>query len=79
MYFFELVGDTVWGATAAMLRQMLARLTGTDPGWPIDTDPARDTPPGFRLTPEEEPAWSRPGLGLLDEPGLQHDSRCGAT
>ena len=54
VYFFELVGDTVWGATAAMLRQMLARLTGTDPGGPIDTDPARDTPPGFRLTPEEE-------------------------
>lgn len=54
VYFFELVGDTVWGATAAMLRQMLARLTGTDPGGPIDTDPARDTSPGFRLTAEEE-------------------------
>ncbi len=28
--FFELVGDTVWGATAAMLRQLLALATGTD-------------------------------------------------
>lgn len=27
--FFELVGDTVWGATAAMLRQLLGFLTGT--------------------------------------------------
>ena len=24
IFFFELVGDTVWGATAAMLRQLLA-------------------------------------------------------
>jgi hypothetical protein len=29
--FFELEGDTVWGATAAMLRQLLAIATGTDP------------------------------------------------
>lgn len=29
--FFELHGDTVWGATAAMLRQLLALATGTDP------------------------------------------------
>lgn len=28
--FFELVGDTVWGATAAMLRQLLAIATGTE-------------------------------------------------
>ncbi len=28
--FFELVGDTVWGATGAMLRQLLAIATGTD-------------------------------------------------
>ncbi len=27
--FFELVGDTVWGATAAMLRQLLGLVTGT--------------------------------------------------
>lgn len=54
VYFFDLVGDTVWGATAAMLRQMLARLTGTDPGDPLDHDPARDAPPGFRLTPDQE-------------------------
>jgi len=30
--FFELEGDTVWGATAAMLRQLLAIATETDDG-----------------------------------------------
>lgn len=30
LYFFELVGDTIWGATAAMLRNLLAIATGTD-------------------------------------------------
>ena len=54
VYFFELVGDTVWGATAAMLRQLLARLTGTDAGTLEDLDPARGAPPGFRLTPDQE-------------------------
>ena len=29
IFFFELVGDTVWGATGAMLRQLLGFLTGT--------------------------------------------------
>lgn len=29
MWFFELEGDTVWGATAAMLRQLLGLVTGT--------------------------------------------------
>lgn len=29
IYFFELHGDTVWGATAAMLRQLLGLATGT--------------------------------------------------
>lgn len=29
IFFFELVGDTVWGATAAMLRQLLGMVTGT--------------------------------------------------
>jgi len=29
MWFYELVGDTVWGATAAMLRQLLGFATGT--------------------------------------------------
>jgi 8-oxo-dGTP pyrophosphatase MutT (NUDIX family) len=29
IYFFELVGDTVWGMTAAMLRQLLGMTTGT--------------------------------------------------
>lgn len=38
IFFFELVGDTVWGATGAMLRQLLGLATGTlrrgqlDPG-----------------------------------------------
>jgi 8-oxo-dGTP pyrophosphatase MutT (NUDIX family) len=29
IFFFELEGDTVWGATAAMLRQLLGFVTGT--------------------------------------------------
>jgi len=29
--FFELVGDTIWGATAAMLRQLLVVVTGREP------------------------------------------------
>lgn len=29
IFFFELVGDTLWGATAAMLRQLLGLVTGT--------------------------------------------------
>ena len=32
IFFFELVGDTVWGATAAMLRQLLALALGHDAG-----------------------------------------------
>jgi 8-oxo-dGTP pyrophosphatase MutT (NUDIX family) len=30
MHFFELVGDTIWGATARMLYQLLAVVTGTE-------------------------------------------------
>jgi 8-oxo-dGTP pyrophosphatase MutT (NUDIX family) len=30
IYFFELVGDTIWGATARMLRQLLAIATGVE-------------------------------------------------
>ncbi|MCB1257604.1 MAG: CoA pyrophosphatase [Microthrixaceae bacterium] len=41
VYFFELYGDTVWGATAALLRQFLAMVTGTDPGDGVAIDPAR--------------------------------------
>ena len=41
MFFFELHGDTVWGATAALLRQLLALLTHSDPGNEFDLDPAR--------------------------------------
>ena len=29
LMFFEIVGDTIWGATAAMLRNLLAVATGT--------------------------------------------------
>lgn len=36
--FFELVGDTVWGATGAMLRQLLAIATGVE-----DTTNTKDT------------------------------------
>ena len=30
-WFFELEGDTVWGATAARLRQLLGRVLGLGP------------------------------------------------
>ena len=53
VYFFELVGDTVWGATAALLRQLLTLLLGIDPGSPTDLDPARDIRAGFRLSADE--------------------------
>lgn len=32
IWFFELEGDTVWGATAAMLRDLLCRATDVEPG-----------------------------------------------
>lgn len=32
LYFFELHGDTVWGATASMLRDLLCLVTGTGAG-----------------------------------------------
>lgn len=53
VYFFELVGDTIWGATAAMLRQAMAMLVGVDPGSLTDLDPARAAPKGYRLTEEQ--------------------------
>lgn len=47
IWFFEIVGDTIWGATAAMLRNLLALVTGTyDPAdhptpWSTPPDPVR--------------------------------------
>src|SRR5690606_15322231 len=32
MYFYELTGDTVWGATARLLTQLLSIATGTEEG-----------------------------------------------
>ena len=49
IYFFELMGDTLWGATAAILRQCLAMLVGVDPGTLADLDPSRVAPKGYRL------------------------------
>ena len=49
--FFEIVGDTVWGATAAMLRNLLSLVTGTH-------DPADHPTPWS--TP---PPGAHPGLG----------------
>ncbi len=40
VYFFELYGDTVWGATAAMLRQFLLLSFRLDPGPRESWDPA---------------------------------------
>ena len=48
MFFFELHGDTVWGATAALLRQLLALLTHSDPGNEFDLDPARGADSAYR-------------------------------
>jgi 8-oxo-dGTP pyrophosphatase MutT (NUDIX family) len=38
IFFFELVGDTVWGATGAMLRQLLGLVTGTLERGQLDHD-----------------------------------------
>jgi len=45
VFFFDLYGDTVWGATAALLRQLLALLSNCDPGDEFDLDPARGSGP----------------------------------
>lgn len=50
VYFFEIEGDTVWGATAAMLRNLLAILTDThDPSVSIGhwDAPEATLPPQF--------------------------------
>lgn len=46
IYFFEVVGDTIWGATGAMLRNLLGLVTGT-----YDPD---DRPPPWGALPGEE-------------------------
>ncbi|MBV6507955.1 MAG: putative Nudix hydrolase NudL [Acidimicrobiales bacterium] len=48
LYFFELHGDTIWGATAAILRQFLSLATGSDPGSGTEIDPARHAPSSWR-------------------------------
>jgi 8-oxo-dGTP pyrophosphatase MutT (NUDIX family) len=53
VYFFELYGDTVWGATAAMLRQFLALALDLDPGSRAQWDPAGDLPVAW----EPPPGW----------------------
>ncbi len=50
IYFFELFGDTVWGATAALLRQFLSVMLAVDPGSDVDLDPGRGPLAGFNLT-----------------------------
>lgn len=52
VHFFELHGDTVWGATAAMLRQFLTLALGLPPE-PRDVwDPAGDSGTGLWTPPE---------------------------
>jgi 8-oxo-dGTP pyrophosphatase MutT (NUDIX family) len=52
IYFFEVVGDTIWGATGTMLRNLLALVTGTfDPDeepvwWPRPGTPIPGVTPG---------------------------------
>lgn len=48
LYLFELHGDTIWGATAAILRQLLSLATGSDPGSGTEIDPARHAPSSWR-------------------------------
>ena len=43
LWFFELHGDTVWGATASMLRQLLCFVTGTEH---VAAPPLPAPPPG---------------------------------
>ena len=45
MYFFDLVGDTVWGATAAMLHGFLRLVLSHDPGLSGRTGPPAPVPP----------------------------------
>jgi hypothetical protein len=50
VFFFEIEGDTVWGATAAMLRNLLSIVTGThDPNAEIShwDAPNAVLPPGL--------------------------------
>jgi 8-oxo-dGTP pyrophosphatase MutT (NUDIX family) len=47
IYFFEVVGDTIWGATGAMLRNLLGVVTGT-------YDPDDQPPPWGALPGEDE-------------------------
>jgi 8-oxo-dGTP pyrophosphatase MutT (NUDIX family) len=49
IYFFEVVGDTIWGATGAMLRNLLSVLTDT-------YDPDDQPPPWGALPGEDERA-----------------------
>ena len=52
IYFFEVVGDTIWGATGSMLRTLLSIVTGTfDPDelvlpWPRPGTPIPGATPG---------------------------------
>lgn len=45
MHFFELVGDTVWGATARMIYELLDVVWSGAPYSPPDSPPARPEPP----------------------------------
>ncbi len=51
VYFFELVGDTVWGATAALLRQLLSRVLDVEHGGRDENDPAHLAPPDYQIPP----------------------------
>ena len=45
LYFFDIAGDTVWGATASMLRQLMVMLLALPTGVPEDYDAARGVGP----------------------------------
>ena len=75
LLFFEIEGDTIWGATGAMLRNFLALVTGTrggaDPGSVAPRPPAasRDPIRGRRRSVGSDPCRSR------DRPTAGHRRR----
>jgi 8-oxo-dGTP pyrophosphatase MutT (NUDIX family) len=50
IHFFDLVGDTIWGATAAMLHNLLALVTGT---YDRSDSPVRWAEPSTSWTPPD--------------------------
>ena len=87
IYFFELVGDTVWGATARMLRELLDLLAGdgetTRAGHPT-AEPAESVrtvnrPVGHPVQPVPWPAVICPRCGTVAAGQSVDCRRCGGS